>query len=217
MVFTRLYIIRHGEVVNHHERRYNGHFDVDITEAGVAQMERLARFLADRAAGGSGSIEAVYSSDLTRAVKGAEIIGRGLGLEPVKVPALRELHLGRWEGLTRQEAAERFPEEADFAFKDLATGSVKGGESLVDLGRRVLPAIEEILDRHSGREVCVVAHGGVNRVVLSDALGLPIENFFHMEQDYGCVNVIDRFDDGVRVVKLLNGGPNQALKVTKIY
>ena len=211
MSATRFYLIRHGQVVNHHELRYNGHSDVDITDAGVEQMNRLADFLAAE------PIAAIYSSDLQRARKGAGIIGRSLGLKPSKVAALRELHLGRWEGLTRAEAALKYPEEADFRFQALATGKIKEGESLVELGTRVLPALDEIAARHRGQAVCLVAHGGVNRVILSDAMGLPIENFFRIEQDYGCLNIIDYFEDGVKVVKLLNGGPNQEMKPTYIY
>jgi broad specificity phosphatase PhoE len=159
----------------------------------------------------------LYSSDLQRALKGAVIIGKRLGLEPQKVPALRELHLGRWEGLTREEATERFPDDAHLSFKDFATSKVKGGESLLDLGKRVLPAICEITERHRGEAVCLVLHGGVNRVILCDAMGLPVEKFFTIEQDYGCLNVIDLFPDGVKVVKMLNGGPNQALGRAVIY
>jgi broad specificity phosphatase PhoE len=214
MDMTRLYLIRHGQVTNHHELRYNGHFDVDITDIGVMQMERLAEFLSDRP---GDPIAAVYSSDLQRALKGALIIGNRLGLEPQKVPVLRELNLGRWEGLTREEATERFPDDAHLGYKDLATSRVKGGESLLDLKKRVLPAIYEITERHRGEVVCLVLHGGVNRVILCDAMGLPIEKFFTIEQDYGCLNVIDRFPDGVKVVKMLNGGPNQALGRTVIY
>ncbi|MBI5810324.1 MAG: histidine phosphatase family protein [Deltaproteobacteria bacterium] len=157
MEMTRLYLIRHGQVVNHHEFRYNGHFDVDITGAGVLQMERLSEFFS------KGPVDAVYSSDLQRAVKGALIIADRLGLKPVKVHALRELHLGRWEGLTREEASLRYPEEAWFSFRDLATGKLKGGESLEDLKKRVIPVV--IVKRHVGESIAMVAHGGVNRVV----------------------------------------------------
>lgn len=211
MEATRLYLIRHGQVVNHHEYRYNGHFDVDITPTGVEQMNRLAEFLAKE------PIRAMYSSDLQRAVKGARIIGKRLGLDPVMVHALREINLGRWEGLTREEAALKYPEEADFSFKDLATSKVKGGESLVDLKARVIPALREITVRHAGQSICILAHGGVNRVIISDAMGLNVGNFFKIEQDYGCLNVIDYFQDGMAVVKLFNGGPNQEMQPTKIY
>ncbi|MBI1912859.1 MAG: histidine phosphatase family protein [Deltaproteobacteria bacterium] len=211
MEFTRLYLIRHGQVANHHEYRYNGHFDVDITPTGVEQMNRLSDFLANE------PIKSMYSSDLQRAVKGARIIGNRLGLNPVMVNSLREIHLGRWEGLTREEAAALYPEEADFSFKDLATSKVQGGESLVDLRARVVPALSEIIERHRGEAICILAHGGVNRVILSEVLGLDIRNFFRIEQDYGCLNVIEYYNDGMQVVKLLNGGPNQDFSINKIY
>ncbi len=211
MLSTRLYLIRHGQVANHHELRYNGHFDVDITGLGVLQMQRLAEVLS------KAPLKAVYSSDLTRAAKGAEIISEGLGLGYTKVRAFRELHLGRWEGLTRDEAVARFPEDAGFSLRALGTGKVEGGESLNDLRERVMPALQEIIGLHRNETACIVAHGGVNRVILSDAMGLPIENFFRMEQDYGCLNVIDYFHDGAAVVKLLNGGPNQEMQATKLY
>lgn len=211
MKATRLYIIRHGQVVNHNEYRYNGHFDIDITPTGVEQMRRVSEFLSRQ------PIRAVYSSDLQRAVKGARIIGKSLGIEPVMVHDLRELKLGRWEGLTREEAIARYPEESDFSFKDLATSKVKEGESLVELKARVVPALSELLERHRHESVCIVAHGGVNRVVLSEAMGLPLDRFFSIEQDYGCLNIIDYLDDGLKVVKLLNGGPNQDMRPTEIY
>ncbi len=211
MKTTRLYLIRHGQVVNHHELRYNGHFDVDITDIGVLQMENIAAYLVKE------PITAIYSSDLQRATKGAEIIGGALELKPVKVHAFRELHLGRWEGLTREEGAAKFPEEADFRFRDLAHTRVKDGENLHDLKVRVIPALNEILSNHNSEHVTLVAHGGVNRVILCEAMGLPMENFFKIEQDYGCLNVIDYFDDGIKVVKLLNGGPNQELNIAKVY
>jgi len=208
---TRIFLVRHGQVVNHDEYRYNGHFDVDITNTGVEQMTRVSQFLSGQ------EIDAVYSSDLQRTVKGARIIGKRLGLEPLMVRPLRELNLGRWEGLTREEAVALYPEEAHFSFKDLATSKVKEGESLVELRARVVPALEEILSRHAHRSVCIVAHGGVNRVILSEAMSLPLDNFFRIEQDYGCLNIIDYLEDGMKVVKLLNGGPNQDMRPTEIY
>ena len=211
MKATRVYLIRHGQVVNHHEYRYNGHFDVDITDTGVEQMARLSEFLLGR------SISAVYSSDLQRARKGAEIIGRRLAIAPEPVKELRELHLGRWEGLTREEAIFKYPEDAHFSFKELATSKVKEGESLLELKGRVIPALSSIVERHKGEAVCIVAHGGVNRIILSEAMGLPIENFFRIEQDYGALNLIDCFDDGIKVVKLLNVVPNQEFRPTELH
>ncbi len=211
MPYTRLYLIRHGEVVNHDEYRYNGHHDVDITERGVKQMRSMAGFLSNR------PITALYSSDLKRTVRGAGIIGRALGLSPESLGAFRELHLGRWEGLTRAEALERYPEDSGFTFANLATDKIKGGETLEDLSARVLPELKALIERHRGGSICLVAHGGVNRVILCPVMGVKLEKFFSFEQDYGCLNVVDYFHDHIAVVKLLNGGPNQEMGETKLY
>ncbi len=80
-----------------------------------------------------------------------------------------------------------------------------GGETLLDLAARLRPALRRILDRHPGEEVLVVGHGGVNRVILLDAIGAPLDRLFHIEQNYGCYNIIDYSPDGTAVVKLLNG------------
>lgn len=212
---TRIYLVRHGQVVNHHEFRYNGHYDVDITDEGVSQMNRLSDFLAENDHGEK--VEAVYSSDLQRSVKGAEIIGARLGVEPVLTADLREINLGRWDGLTREEGASRFPDEAHITFQDLATTRITGGENFEDVRARALPAFEGIVKKHSGSSVVIVAHGGVNRVILCHVMGLDYKNFFTMEQEYGCLNVIEIFPDDVMMVKLLNGGPNQSLKKTIVY
>ncbi len=71
---TRVYLMRHGEVANGGEKRYNGHIDIDITQKGIDQMRRLAGLLSGK------NISAVYCSDLIRSLKGADIISQGLGL-----------------------------------------------------------------------------------------------------------------------------------------
>lgn len=216
--FTRLYLARHGQVTNHHELRYNGHFDVDITGKGLEQMDNLAAFLKDC------PLEAIYSSDLVRTYRGAEIAAKALGLKNKRLTDLRELCLGRWEGLSINEVKEKFPEEAGLRFRDLAHHRVEGGENIVDLSNRVTPAIENLLKHHKGGAILVLAHGGVNRTVLCNAMSLPLENFYKMEQDYGCLNIIDYYFNSssahqpeFAIVKMLNGGPNQDIHASKIY
>lgn len=195
---TRLYLVRHGEVVNHGEFRYNGHIDIDITERGLGQMRAAAERLKDE------PIKGVYSSGLIRTVKGAEEIARRHNIKPVSDERLKELSAGRWEGLTFAEVKERYPDEAHVRFEDLVNYRIKEGESLRDLEGRVIPAIKEIIERHKGEAAAIVAHGGVNRVILCHALNLGLENFFRLEQDYGCLNIID-FYDNTAVVRLVNG------------
>jgi alpha-ribazole phosphatase len=193
---TRIHLIRHGEV----ERQcYNGQFDVALTPRGVEQYHGLKPRLQP------GRITACYTSDLSRTVQGGEILGGHLGVESVALAGLRELNCGAWEGLTLSEVQSQRPQEWAARLADLEHFRAPGGESLGDLAARVLPAIREIVERHRGEEVLVVAHGGVNRVILLDAVGAPLSSMFSFEQQYCALNIIDYYADGNRVVHLVNG------------
>ena len=197
---TRLYLARHGELVTSHEWRYVGHMDVDINEKGRAQISRLARRLSME------KIDALVSSDLMRTVESAWIIGKTIGLEPAADAAFREIHLGRWEGLTRDEIIERYPQEFDLRSLDIANYRIQGGESFADLSDRVIPRLTACLEQSPGGNLLLVAHGGVNRVILCHALGLDLKMISRIDQAYGCLNIIDFFE-GAPVVRLMNETP----------
>jgi broad specificity phosphatase PhoE len=196
---TRVYLMRHGEVANGGEKRYNGHIDVDITMKGVEQMHRLAGLLEGK------EIAAVYSSDLIRSVRGAEIISKRVGISYTSLPELRERSVGAWEGLTGEEIKERFPEQYTAWRKDLLNYRPPGGECLVDVSVRILPVFKRLVASHREQEIAMLLHGGVNRVILAEALGMEPLNLFRIEQAFGALNIIDIYDDGTAVVKLLNG------------
>ncbi len=196
---VRVYLMRHGEVTNGGEKRYNGHIDVDITDRGVEQMHRLAGLLAGK------PVTAVYSSDLIRSVKGADIISKSLGLTYTPLRSLRERSVGDWEGMTVDEIKERFPEEYAAWRADLLNYRPPNGECLMDVRDRILPEYRRLVAGHPDQEIAVLLHGGVNRIILSDALGLPPLNLFRIDQAFGALNIIDHYEDGMAVVKLVNG------------
>ena len=196
---TRIYLIRHGEVAGAGTPRYNGHCDVALSERGVAMYHDLKPRFAGAA------ITACYSSDLTRCRIGAEILGSHTGCPPVLEPNLRELNIGLWEGMTWDDIISRYPDQWQARLDDIVNYRVPGGENLRDLEARAMPVIDGIVSRHRGEEVLVVGHGGINRVILLNAVGAPLRNFFHIEQTYCCLNIIDYYEDGKMVVKLLNG------------
>jgi alpha-ribazole phosphatase len=196
---TTVYLMRHGEVANGGEKRYNGHIDVDITENGVQQMHRLAGLLEGK------NISAVYSSDLIRSTKGADIISQRVGTSYNPLRALRERSVGAWEGLTAEEIKTRFPEEYLLWRADLLNYRPPGGECLLDVRDRILPVYRKLLSSHPDQMIALLLHGGVNRVILADALGLDMMNLFRVDQAYGALNIIDYFDDGMAVVRLMNG------------
>ncbi len=196
---TRVHLIRHGQVEGHEQKRYNGQADVALTALGRAQLAQVAERL------GTKPLQAVYSSDLGRCRYGAELIAAHHQLAPVFSDRLRELHIGAWEGMTWAELQSRSPDQWQARLADIVNYRVPGGESLRQMAERVRGALAKILARHAGEEIALVGHGGVNRVILLDAIGAPLEQLFNIEQDYGCLNLIDYYADGYRVVKLLNG------------
>lgn len=196
---TRLYLIRHGQVKGFEQRRYNGHADVALTDLGVEQYHLMKDRLADS------HISACYSSDLTRCKIGANIICEQFGIEPVHRSELRELNIGIWESLTWQEIQSRWPNEWQARLNDLVNYRVPEGENLLDVEARAMPVVREMLERHRGQELLLVGHGGLNRIILLNAIGAPLVNMFNIEQNYGCLNIIDYYADGRATVKLLNG------------
>ncbi len=196
---TTVYLMRHGEVMNGGEKRYNGHIDVDITENGVQQMHRLAGMIEGK------NITAVYSSDLIRSVKGAEIIARRAGCTVTPLRDLRERSVGAWEGMTAEEIRERFPSEYALWRSDLLNYRPPAGECLLDVRNRILPAFGRLVSSHPGQTIAMLLHGGVNRLILADALGMDMMNLFRIDQTFGALNIIDYHDDGRAVVRLMNG------------
>ncbi len=199
---TTLYIIRHGQVVGHDTPKYNGHTDVDLTPLGAAQMEAMAEDLSVV------DFSAVYSSDLRRARYGGEALTRGRDIKLQVDPAFRELNFGAWEGLSFSEVQERFPGSMEERRKDPVNYRVPGGESIGDFWERVSVRTKELIDAHRGETLALVAHSGVNRVILLQALGCGPEQIWKIDQGFGCANIVDYFHDGNILVRLANG-PNR--------
>lgn len=196
---TRIYLIRHGQVAGYEIPAYNGHADVPLTEYGISQYHLLKERLADA------GITACYSSDLSRCVTGAGIICASLDIRSVLKPELRELNIGIWEGMTWSAITASYPQEWQARLADIVNYRVPEGENLLDLAARAIPALNEIVRSHRGENVLVVGHGGMNRVLLLDAIGAPLTALFNIEQKYACLNIIDYYEDGKTVVTLLNG------------
>lgn len=195
---TRLFLIRHGQVEGFETRRYNGQGNVPLTAFGRQQLETVAKRLAGV------PLDAVWSSDLDRSRYGAEQLARPRGLQVIFSESLRELHAGDWEGLAWEELQSLYPTEWQSRLADIVNYRIPGGESFLDAASRVRGVLARLLAAHPGQNVALVAHGGVNRIILLDALGAPLDQVFCLEQDYACINVIDYFADGYRTVRLVN-------------
>jgi alpha-ribazole phosphatase len=195
---TRVYLLRHGEVVTHERKCFNGHTDVALTARGISQMETVSQRLAGEA------IRTVYTSDLQRAIQGGETLARVFSVSRFTAPALREKNFGKWEGLAAREVAQLYPKSWAEWMADPAESIPEGGESYREAHKRVIPALGDLLAKHPGEQIAIVAHSGVNRLILGDALGQPLSAIFRIEQKYAALNVIDYFKDRI-LVKGVNG------------
>jgi broad specificity phosphatase PhoE len=166
---TSLYLIRHGATEANLARppRLQGRrHDPPLARLGVRQAEATRDFLAGR------RLDVCYSSPLLRAVQTAAIIAAPHGLSPQPHPELTECDVGRWEGLDWQTIRSLDAEAHRNFMADPGRYPYPGGESFGDVHRRAAPALEELLDRHAGGSILVVAHHVVNRTYLAGLLGL---------------------------------------------
>jgi alpha-ribazole phosphatase/probable phosphoglycerate mutase len=196
---TRVILVRHGEAAIE-PGTICGRLDPPLSAAGRARIGRVARWLAEVEVG------AVYASPARRAIQTARLLaaGRALGVE--RVPALREVDFGAFEGLTWEEARARDPETCAAWLARPHEVTFPGGEGFAGVSARALSALSSLRASRGGGTLLVVAHAGVNRAILADALGMTLANAFRIDQAPGAVNVIDWFEGGA-VVRLVNGVP----------
>jgi broad specificity phosphatase PhoE len=169
---TIVLLARHGQSDWNASHRWQGHADRPLTEKGREQARALAERLAHV------ELDALYSSDLRRAADTAAEVALAQGLELQEVPALREVDVGSWSGLTRAEAEERFPEGVA-RWREGFPGW-DDGETYEEMTERVLRAVLEIARRHEGGRALVVSHGGPIRALHAAALGLDVHTYRRM-------------------------------------
>ncbi len=193
-----IYLIRHGKTqLPDNERRYIGHYDVPLDEAGIEQARCLRRRLE------GAHINAAYCSDLSRSRRTAEIIVDDKDIPIFARQDLREIHLGEWEGCTFADIEQRFPDEFRKRGLDIVRYRVPGGESFNDCNKRVLTAFHDILEASKGN-ILIVGHAGGNRMILCHISGVSLQDLFKIRQEYGCMNVIQESLAGLQVVKIVN-------------
>jgi probable phosphoglycerate mutase len=183
---TRLYLVRHGATPLTAEDRFSGAAGVDLSDEGRWQADRLGARLRRE------GISAVYASPLSRTVETARRVAGPCGLAPVLRDGLREISHGHWEGLTRGEVEVRFADEYAAWQEDPFTFAPDGGESGAAVLARALPVVREVVTRHPGERVVVVAHKATLRLVLSSLLGFDARGYRdRLDQAPACLNVVD--------------------------
>lgn len=200
----RLYLLRHGEVNYFEQGRPVPPEGVHLNEQGRAQAAAAALVLADI------SFDRVVTSGLPRTLETAAIVLGARALPVEIVPELREIRSGRLADIPAHELRRTFVDAMTRRLS--AADTFLLGESFGDFRDRVLPAFHALIADSSWSALLLVAHGAVNRVILADLLGLDLHGIGHIEQDAGCINLLDFDQPGYGIARLVNYTPYNPLK-----
>lgn len=175
---TTIIFVRHGETLWNRQLRYQGQKDSPLSPAGMDQATKVGEFLRKRA------IDAVYSSDLKRALFTAERIGELHNLAPTVDPRLREMSFGVWEGKTRSEVAKEYPELWEARLQNVLTTRIPEGELPAEVVERFLSFLHEQTQtgQPKDRAIVVVSHGGALRLVIASLIHIPLEKSYCLRQ-----------------------------------
>jgi broad specificity phosphatase PhoE len=179
-----IYLVRHAETTWNLEGRVQGSRDTPLSIDGLAQTVKTVAFLSAL------RFDTIFTSPLARARAIAEPVGVNLGIPPIVVPELREIEFGDWEGRTWNEIGAMHP--AALAAWKLKSPEARpdGGESLADVRRRA-GKVRSIIESNSGNLALVVAHAGLNRVLISVLLDLPLSSYSSFTQPSACISVFE--------------------------
>lgn len=173
-----LFLIRHGHTVVADRGEIAGHADVPLSKRGEAQVKAL------RESNDSLSVDAYHSSDLTRAIQSAEL----LGAEPIVVDArLRELNFGDWEGMTWDQVQQQYPDVLQHWSENWVERSPPGGESLSDLAERTASWLNDITSNSIDKSILVTAHAGSIKTLICQSLHLPLHHAMSFAVDHARV------------------------------
>lgn len=157
---TTLYITRHGQTLWNVEKRMQGWKDSPLTENGLNQAMLLHERLKDT------EFDVIYASSCKRAFKTAEIVRGERSIPLIPDDNLREINMGKWEGMRDEEIKKLYSEEYYNFWHAADKCHIDGGESFITAQKRFVTEINDILSRYEGKTVLVVAHACVLKLML---------------------------------------------------
>ncbi len=182
---TTLILIRHGETPYNRDRRYQGHRDTPLTKKGKRQTKEIALRLKND------PLDAIYSSDLKRTKYTAKAINRYHSLKIRALPQLREIDFGDWEGKTHDEIQREWRRLLDEWEREPSKIKIPRGESIQELAERTRATTKKIISIHPNQRVAIITHGGPIRIILMDALGLGLDDWWKTITSNGGISIIE--------------------------
>lgn len=177
----KVYLLRHGHIENGSEKRYLGRTDIPLDQQGIEQARMLHDYFKTIA------LDMVFTSPLQRCVQTAEIICKAKTIHYETVEAFSEINMGDWENVPMAQIQSAFPDLYAQRGEDMENFTPPNGESFHDVAGRAKYAFDAIT-YHAKGTILIVAHAGVNRMILTSILGVTINDMFSIEQPYACIN-----------------------------
>jgi len=190
-------LVRHGNIEYNNIQRFAGFIDLELTEEGLKQVEKLRDRLEKEA------IDAIYSSDLKRAFMTAEVIASRHKVEIVSCYELREVNYGDVDGFTFEEIKQRYPKLAEEIADFSPELSFPSGDSLKGFIDRTLTFLDRLKEHSQEQTVLIVSHGGAIRALLCDLLGIGQKYWQTFRLDNASISIIDTYPKRA-ILSLLN-------------
>jgi ribonuclease H / adenosylcobalamin/alpha-ribazole phosphatase len=200
---TTLIFLRHGVTVHTAEKRFSGPGgdDPGLTDEGWQQAERAAEALRSDA-----GVDLVLTSPLQRTRDTASAVAKALGLDPVIEEDFRECAFGRWDGLTLDEVYARWPAEIDAWLASFEV-TPPGGESVVEVQRRVERALDRTLTAYAGQTVVVVSHVTPIKLAVRYCLNAPLASLNRMLLAPGSFTTLSFYESGAAALRQFSALP----------
>ena len=179
---TEIILIRHGETDWNREQVFRGRIDVALNEVGVTQARAVQESLKDTV------IDGIYSSPLSRAFETASIVGKNRKGAVRVEEGFTDIDFGAWQGLSHREVKEKYNDLYETWLTQPQLVTFPGGESLDDVQKRSLQALEGTVKNNPGKTLALVSHRVVLKVLLCTILGLELSHFWYLRQDTCAIN-----------------------------
>ena len=195
---TRLLLIRHGYSSGNKERRFSGQMDLPLSAEGLHQADLVCQYIQENY-----TVDAIYASDLKRAIDTVQPLADALALPIHSHRALREIDEGIWQGQLMTVVEANYPEAFAFYKANLGLHQFEGGECYATMLERLLPMIDKIVADHPDETVVIGTHGAVVRGLLSVWQSIPLARVQDVPRvPNGTVTEVEIDGSDVRVIKL---------------
>jgi broad specificity phosphatase PhoE len=196
-ITTSIYLVRHGQTAWNKEEIFRGKTDIALNETGLREAELAGEYLKEK------EIHAIFSSPLSRAWETARKIAQFHHLEVQPLNGIIDMSFGNWEGHSLNEVKKNDSERYRQWQEEPHLVKFPGGESLEEVRVRSMAALEDAIRLYPGKQLVLVSHRVINKVLLCGILGLDNSHFWQIRQDTTAINLI-QYRNGKYILSLMN-------------